>query len=84
MKEVTIEQLPHEVGQLFDSAQSERVLVTRNGKPIALVVGVEHKDEEDYRLELSPEFWRMIEERRREPTIPWEDLKAELFPEEKQ
>ena len=30
----------------------------------------------------SPEFWRMIEERRREPTVPLEDIKAELFADE--
>lgn len=82
MKEITVEQLSHEVNALLDVAQCERIVVMRNGKPCALVVGLENKDEEDFRLEASPEFWRMIEERRREPTIPLEDLEAELFADE--
>jgi hypothetical protein len=40
------------------------------------------KDEEDLRLEASPEFWRMIEERRRRPTRRLEDVEEELFADE--
>jgi antitoxin (DNA-binding transcriptional repressor) of toxin-antitoxin stability system len=79
MKEVTLEQLSPETSALLQAAQHERLVVTRDGKPFAIVVGIENKDEEDLRLEASPDFWRMIEERRREPTIPWDDIKAELF-----
>jgi prevent-host-death family protein len=79
MKEITLEQLSPDVSALLEAAQHERVVVTRDGKPFAVVVGIENKDQEDLRLEASPEFWRMIEERRREPTSPWDDLKAELF-----
>jgi hypothetical protein len=32
----------------------------------------------------SPEFWRMIEEARRMPTVPWEKVKAELVADETQ
>ena len=63
-------------GPVHDLVQSPLVL-----PPLALYFHVEI--EEDFRLEASPEFWRMIEERRREPTIPLEDLKAELFADEK-
>ena len=35
-------------------------------------------DEWDRELTRSDEFWRMIEERRREPTILWEEVKKEL------
>jgi hypothetical protein len=45
-------------------------------------MGTENKDKEDLALEASPSFWRMIEERRREPTVPLEDIKAELFADE--
>ena len=82
MKEFILEQLSSDVGQIMAAAQRERILITRNGEPVALVVGIENKDEEDFRLQTSPEFWRMIEERRREPTIPLEKLMSELFPEE--
>jgi hypothetical protein len=38
-----------------------------------------NKDEEDFHLEASPAFWRIIEERRREPTVALEDIKEELL-----
>jgi prevent-host-death family protein len=81
MKELTLEQFSKDVSKFLDAAQRERILINRNGEPFAVVVGIANKDEEDFRLVASPEFWQMIEERRREPTIPLEKLKAELFPE---
>ena len=80
MKEVTIEQLANRPTNWLKAAQSERLVITENGLPSAVVFGVQNLDEEDWDLQLSPEFWRMIEERRREPTIPWEQVKAELLP----
>jgi hypothetical protein len=41
----------------------------------------ENKDEEDLELENSVEFWRMIEEARRSPTVPLQEAEKELFPE---
>jgi hypothetical protein len=41
-----------------------------------------NKDEEHRCLEASPEFWRMIEERRREPTVRLKDIEADLFADE--
>jgi prevent-host-death family protein len=82
MKEVTLEQLSRDTSTLLDAAQRDKLLVTREGKPLALVVGIENLDAEDWDLATSPEFWRMIEERRREPTRPLEDIKAELFADE--
>jgi len=42
--------------------------------------GEDHfKDEEDLAYESDPEFWKMLEERRRETPIALEDVKAELF-----
>jgi len=79
MKEATLEQFTRDVKGFVTASQGERVLLTENGKPLALIVGIEHKDAEDLELEASPEFWRMIEERRSEPTISLEELKAEIF-----
>lgn len=84
MKQIGIEQLPAEIAELMQAAQGQRVIVTRNGQPFALIVGVENKDEEELELEFSPTFWRMIEERRREPgSVSLEAIKAELEAEEK-
>jgi PHD/YefM family antitoxin component YafN of YafNO toxin-antitoxin module len=82
MKETTLEQFAQQMNELLDAAQRERILVTRNRKPFALVVGVENKDGEDMRLEASPAFWRMIEERRHDPTVRLADVETELFADE--
>jgi antitoxin HicB len=78
MKEITLEQFARDLPGLTAAAQRERIVVTGNGKPLAILVGIENKDAEDLRLEASPDFWRMIEERRRRPTMPLKDLEAEL------
>ena len=67
--------------KLVQAARQERILVTQNGKPVALVVGLENKDEEDWHLEMSYDFWQMIEERRKRPTILFEEVEATLFDE---
>jgi predicted RNase H-like HicB family nuclease len=55
-------------------------LITRDGVPVAVLAGIEYKDEEDFRLEASPEFWKMIAERRRETDyLTLEEVEAELF-----
>ena len=79
MRETTLEKFAKEAATLLDDSQRERILVTRDGKPFALVVGVANKDEEDLRLEASPDFWRMIEERRRSPTVRLADVEEQLF-----
>lgn len=50
-------------------AQHERVVITRDGKPVALIVGVEGMDEEQVQLGSSDKFWRLITERRKQKTI---------------
>jgi antitoxin (DNA-binding transcriptional repressor) of toxin-antitoxin stability system len=59
-------------------AQQERVILTRDGHPIALLVAIEGIDEEQIRLSSSPEFWKLIEERRREKTISQKELERRL------
>ena len=79
MKEITIEQLAQNPAVFVTAAQRERVVVIENGKPLALLIGIENKDQEDLDLENSPEFWRMIEERRNEPTIPLSAIKESVL-----
>ena len=81
MKETTLEQFSREPQAFVKVAQQERILVTQNGKPVALVVGLENKDEEDWQLEMSLDFWQMIEERRKRPTMPFQEVVATLFDE---
>jgi hypothetical protein len=78
MKTVTIEHPTEELKDLLAASHEDRVLVKRKGKPVALVIDVRKKDEEQIRLENDPEFWRMIQKSRREPTVPWEKVKSTL------
>jgi antitoxin (DNA-binding transcriptional repressor) of toxin-antitoxin stability system len=61
-----------------DEAQTERILVTRRGKPAALIIGVEGHGLEDLQWEVNPRFWELIEERRHQPTIDRAELERRL------
>ena len=50
-------------------AQSDRIIITRGGNPVAIVMGVQGLDEEQTQLGASDEFWKLISSRRKEPTI---------------
>ena len=53
----------------LDEAQRDRVLITRNGKPSAIVIGVEGREFEDVLLMSNPRFWEMIEASRKNPKM---------------
>jgi hypothetical protein len=59
-------------------AQHGRVILTRDGHPIALVVGADGLDEEQIRLGSSPEFWELIAESRGQKTISREEFERRL------
>lgn len=82
MKEISVESFSQDLENFLHAAQSERLLVTQEGKPLVVLVGVENKDQEDWSLENSPEFWQMVEQRRNRPTSPLKDLKVSLLSEE--
>jgi hypothetical protein len=76
MKTVRLEDAT--LDRCVSEAQQERVMLTRGGHPIALVVGVDGMDEEQIQLGSSPEFWKLIEESRRQKTITREELERRL------
>ena len=61
-----------------DEAQRERIVLTRDGKPVALVVGVAGMDEEQVQLGGSAKFWKLIEERRKQKTLSRARLEQKL------
>ena len=67
MKTVGMEDIRAGLAACIDAAQSESVLVTRDGAPAALAIAVQGHDIERLRLEADPAFWALIEERRRQP-----------------
>ena len=59
-------------------AREEQIVVTRNGKPVALIVGIDGLDEEQIQLGSSPRFWDLMAERRAEKTLSRADLEERL------
>jgi len=78
MKTVTVRELQKRIKACLDEAQEDRVVITRRGKPTAVLIGVEGEDWETVILETDPTFWRLVQERRKQPTISIEELKARL------
>lgn len=76
MKTIGLEHATLEV--CIKDARRERVVVTRKGKPVALVVGVEGMDEEQLQLGSSEKFWTLMEKRRRQRTISRAELEKRL------
>jgi prevent-host-death family protein len=78
MKVAALREVKEAFSKFVERAQKERVLVTRHGKPAALVIGVEGQDLESLLTASDPNFWAMIERRRREPTISLGELEERL------
>lgn len=60
------------------NTRREHLVVTRKGKPVAPVVGVEGLDKDQLQLGSSDKFWKLIEARRREKTIGRRELEKTL------
>jgi prevent-host-death family protein len=69
-----LEQLHPEVQEYIEAAEREGFLVTRSGKPAAVIIGVRSLDAEDVAWGRDPSFWELIEARRREPTVSRAEL----------
>ncbi len=76
MTTISIEQATLET--CLEKSQHERVILTRNGKPIALLVNVEGLDTEQIELGSSDNFWKMMAERRSQFTVSREQLEEQL------
>ena len=78
MKTVTARDLQKKVKECVDWSQEDRIVITRHGKPAAVMVGVEGKDWEDLVLQTSSTFWKLVEDRRKQPTISMSQLRSRL------
>ena len=78
MKTVSVRDLQKKVKKCVEESQIDRVVITKHGKPTAVLVGVEGDDWEDVILQTDPTFWKLIRSRREEETISLEELKEEL------
>ena len=62
----------------INDAQHERIVITRDGKPVALVVGVEGLDAEQLELGSSAKFWELITQRRQQRTVTRVELEKKI------
>ncbi|NUO80824.1 hypothetical protein HUU05_12150 [candidate division KSB1 bacterium] len=76
MKTIALEQAA--LDACIDDAQRERVMITRAGKPVALLIGLEGLDEEQLELGYSDKFWQLIEQRRKQRTMSRAELEEKL------
>jgi antitoxin (DNA-binding transcriptional repressor) of toxin-antitoxin stability system len=66
------------LGVCIQDAQQERVLITRGGIPVAIIVGIEGLDEEQLQLGQSEAFWKLIAKRRGEQSMSRQDLERRI------
>jgi hypothetical protein len=59
-------------------AQRQRVIITRKGKPIAMVVSVNGMDLEQLELAYSDKFWKLVRKWRKQKVITREELERRL------
>ncbi len=78
MKVVALRDAKQQLSGCVVRAQRERVLITKQGRPAALMIGVEGHDLEDVLLMQNPRFWKMIEARRAQPTLSLKEVRQQL------
>lgn len=75
MKTINVRELQKRIRDCVKASQRDRVVVTRHGIPTALIIGVEGTDWETLALQTNLAFWRMIEQRRSEKTVPLDTIR---------
>ena len=78
MKVVALREAVQRLSGCVARAQRERVLITKQGPPAALMIGVEGHDLEEVLLMQNPRFWKVIEARRAEPTLSLDEVRRQL------
>ena len=76
MKQIVLEKADLE--SCISQAQQGRVVIVRDGRPVALVVGVEGMDPEQLELGSSDKFWTLIARRRKQKEISRAQLEKKL------
>ena len=81
MKLVGLREAKQGLNALVAHAQQERVLLTRHGRPVALLIGVEGQDLESIMTAADKRFWTWVEARRREPaSITLAEVQEQYLP----
>ena len=79
MKTIPVRELQTNLDAVLNSSQNERIVIYREGKPCAVLVGIQDYDAEDLQLATSRNFWLMIGQRRAEgSSIPLAEVESQL------
>jgi hypothetical protein len=62
----------------LSQAHGDRLLLTRDGVPAAIVTSVDGLDLEEIATASDPEFWRLINQRRQEPVVSLQEARQAL------
>lgn len=79
MKTIGVRDLQKRIKECVEASQAEGVVITRNGRPASLVIGVEGSDWEDLVIQSDPAFWGTIRERRKERSISAEEMRSRVL-----
>jgi len=80
MKTIGARELQKRVKECLDSSQAESVVITRNGKPASVLIGVQGCDWEDLVIQSDPAFWATIRERRKEKSVSADEMRRAVLP----
>ena len=78
MKTISVRDLQKRIRSVMDTAQRDQVVITRNGQPIAVVVGIEGVDWETVAVETNRSFWKEIARRRDQETISLAEIRRRM------
>lgn len=80
MKVATLAEVRNHFSKVLDSLRDEPIFVTRNGRIAAVIEPMADEDVEDYLLEHSPKFRRMLSRvsRQRKGAVSLEEFRKRL------
>jgi len=78
MKIAAVNEVRAKFTEYLKASQEGRVVITSHGKPIAMIVGVEGQALDSLVRQSDEAEAKILAARRKEPTVPWEQVKAEL------
>jgi prevent-host-death family protein len=64
MKFITVRDAKATLSNTISESQEQRVVITKHGKPVCILIGCEGYEIEDVLTAADPKFWEMIQERR--------------------
>lgn len=79
MKTIGVRELQKRIRECVEASQAESVVITRNGKPASIVIGVEGSNWEDLVLQANPAFWSTLRERRMEKSISADEMRRRVL-----